>query len=79
MSFLDKSVDYKSYTMREAIDEAKRCLRCKVPSCQKGCPISNDIPDFIYQLSKGNLGEAREILARKTNLPAVCGRICPHE
>ena len=79
MSFLDKSVDYESYTMREAIDEAKRCLRCKVPSCQKGCPISNDIPDFIYQLSKGNLGEAREILARKTNLPAVCGRICPHE
>lgn len=79
MSFSDKAMDYKSYTMREAIDEAKRCLRCKVPACQKGCPINNDIPDFIYQLSKGNLGEAREILAKKTNLPAVCGRICPHE
>lgn len=68
-----------SYTMQEAINEAKRCLRCKVPACQKGCPINNDIPDFIYQLSKGNLGEAREILAKKTNLPAVCGRVCPHE
>ncbi len=67
------------YTMYEAIKEAKRCLRCKNPSCQKNCPINNDIPDFIYQLSKGNLGEAREILARKTNLPAVCGRVCPHE
>lgn len=79
MPFSDKAMDYKSYAMHEAIDEAKRCLRCKVPACQKGCPINNDIPDFIYQLSKGNLGEAREILARKTNLPAVCGRICPHE
>lgn len=68
-----------SYTMQEAIREAKRCLRCKNPACQKACPINNDIPDFIYQLSKGNLGEAREILARKTNLPAVCGRVCPHE
>ncbi len=77
MSNSEKQVGYK--TMQEAIQEAKRCLRCKVPSCQKGCPINNDIPDFIYQLSKGNLGEAREILARKTNLPAVCGRICPHE
>lgn len=77
MSNSEKQVGYK--IMQEAIQEAKRCLRCKVPSCQKGCPINNDIPDFIYQLSKGNLGEAREILARKTNLPAVCGRICPHE
>ena len=39
----------------------------------------NDIPDFIHALSKGNLGEARQILAEKTNLPAVCGRVCPHE
>lgn len=75
----DETNTNQSYTMQEAIDEAKRCLRCKNPACQKGCPISNDIPDFIYQLSKGNLGEAREILAKKTNLPAVCGRVCPHE
>jgi glutamate synthase (NADPH/NADH) small chain len=47
--------------------------------CKTGCPIENEIPDFIHQLSKGNLGEARNILAEKTNLPAVCGRVCPHE
>lgn len=79
MTVSDKNTETRSYTMREAIDEAKRCLRCKDPLCQTGCPIRNDIPDFIYQLSKGNLGEAREILAKKTNLPAVCGRVCPHE
>ncbi len=67
------------FTMLEAINEAKRCLRCKVPMCKKGCPIENDIPDFIHALSKGNFGEARSILAAKTNLPAVCGRVCPHE
>ena len=31
------------FTMREAIDEAKRCLQCKVPQGEKGCPISNHI------------------------------------
>lgn len=66
-------------TLREAIDEAKRCLKCPRPSCKAGCPIENDIPEFIHELSKGNLGEAREIIARKSNLPAVCGRVCPHE
>ncbi len=71
--------DSMPFTMKEAIAEAQRCLHCKKPMCKTGCPIENEIPDFIHQLSKGNLGEARNILAEKTNLPAVCGRVCPHE
>lgn len=69
----------ESYTMLEAINEAKRCLHCKVPQCKKGCPISHDIPDWIHELSKGNLGNAMKIINDKSNLPAVCGRVCPHE
>lgn len=67
------------YTMVEAINEAKRCLHCKNPMCKKGCPISNDIPDWIHELSKGNLGNAMAIINTKSNLPAVCGRVCAHE
>lgn len=66
-------------TMLEAITEAKRCLRCKVPLCRKGCPISNDIPDWIHELSMGNLGNAMAIINAKSNLPAVCSRVCAHE
>ncbi len=69
----------ESYTMAEAIKEAQRCLHCKVPQCQKGCPISNDIPDWIHELKKGNLGNAISIIRAKSNLPAVCGRVCGHE
>lgn len=76
---LEEKYDSTPLTMAEALKEAKRCLHCKVPMCKKGCPIENDIPDFIEALSKGNFGEARSILAAKTNLPAVCGRVCPHE
>ena len=72
-------VVHEGFTTREAIDEAKRCLHCKVPQCKKGCPIGNDIPDFVHELSMGNIGSAMSIINNKSNLPAICGRVCPHE
>jgi glutamate synthase (NADPH/NADH) small chain len=66
-------------SLREAIHEANRCMNCKKPTCQEGCPISNDIPEFIQSLGRGDIGEAKKIIARKSNLPAVCGRVCAHE
>ncbi len=69
----------ENYTMKEAIAEAKRCLNCKVPQCRKGCPISNEIPSWIHELSMGNLGNAMAIINTRSSLPAVCGRVCAHE
>jgi len=68
-----------SYTLPEAIKEAQRCLRCKVPQCKNACPINNEIPEWIHELMKGNLGNAIHIIRSKSNLPAVCGRVCAHE
>ncbi len=72
-------MENKDYTMAEAIREAKRCLGCKVPQCRKGCPVENDIPAWIHELSMGNLGNAMAIINLRSNLPAVCGRVCAHE
>ena len=47
--------------------------------CRTGCPIENEIPLFVAALAKGNIGEAGQIIARRSNLPAVCSRVCPHE
>lgn len=69
----------ESYTLPEAIREAQRCLHCKVPVCRKGCPIGNDIPEWIGELAKGNFGNAMAIINKRSNLPAVCGRVCAHE
>ena len=69
----------EGFTMIEAIAEAKKCLQCKVPQCRKGCPIENEIPNFIHALSMGNMGDAMRIINEKSNLPAICGRVCPHE
>lgn len=69
----------KGFTTKEAIEEAKRCLNCKNPLCVQGCPIEHNIPGFIHQLSMGNIGGAMQIINEKSNLPAICGRVCPHE
>ena len=63
----------------EAINEARRCLNCARPLCRTGCPIENNIPQFIRALSEGNIGLAYEIISERSNLPAICGRVCPHE
>ena len=72
-------VVHHPFSPLEAITEAKRCLHCKVPQCVKGCPIGNHIPDFVHELSKGNMGSAMKVINETSNLPAICGRVCPHE
>ena len=63
----------------EAVAEAKRCLNCKVPQCRKGCPIENEIPQFIHAMTLGDFGAAAEHIYHRSDLPAICGRICPRE
>ena len=69
--------------MKENTQEIKEyteyCLNCKVKPCQKGCPLSNDIPAFIHATKENNIEEAYKILYNTTVLGALCGRICPHE
>ncbi|HLB12052.1 MAG TPA: NAD(P)-dependent oxidoreductase [Dehalococcoidia bacterium] len=64
------------YTVREAMEEANRCLRCPEPSCVQGCPVHNRIPDFIASLLDGDFARGLNVLRQTTNLPAVCGRVC---
>lgn len=67
------------YDFETAIEEADRCIQCKKPFCQEGCPVNVDIPQFIKALREKDLSEAIAILKSKNSLPAVCGRVCPQE
>ena len=65
--------------MEEIQEKAKYCLNCKVKPCSlKGCPLNNNIPDFIKEIKEENYKEAYKILCQTTVLPGGCGRICPH-
>ena len=63
----------------EALGEANRCLQCKNPRCMKGCPVSIRIPEFIACIRQGDIKGAYEIISESSNLPAICGRVCPQE
>ena len=65
--------------MENIIEEANRCLNCKVKPCSKACPLGNDIPTFIKAVKENNLEEAFNVLTQTTVLGAICGRVCPHQ
>src|SRR3712207_2359081 len=67
------------YTLEEAKLEASRCLQCKNPLCVQACPVSINIPAFIQKIREEKLGEAADTIAKYSNLPAICGRVCPQE
>ncbi|GGC78930.1 NADPH-dependent glutamate synthase [Enterococcus wangshanyuanii] len=67
------------YTIEEGQAEAERCLQCKNAPCIASCPVMIDIPGFILAIKEGNMQEAADVLGKYTNLPAICGRVCPQE
>lgn len=61
------------------LDEAQRCLECKNPRCQKGCPISTPIPTVIHLLKENRLDEAGKLLFENNPLTTICSLVCNHE
>lgn len=64
---------------RSLLEEAKRCLKCKVPRCKSACPISTDIPAVMQLFLEGREQEAGELLFSNNPLTAICSVVCPHE
>ncbi len=67
------------YTEETALDEAARCLGCKNMPCVSGCPVNIHIPEFISKINELDFEGAYQVIAKSSNLPAVCGRVCPQE
>ncbi|MFW5731142.1 MAG: NADPH-dependent glutamate synthase [Desulfonatronovibrionaceae bacterium] len=67
------------YDRDMAVKEASRCLQCKNPTCQKGCPVEVDCKSFIGLVAEGNFQEAFKVIKDTNSLPAICGRVCPQE
>ncbi len=72
----NKPLDYND---EEAKLEASRCLSCKKPMCQTGCPTGMRIRDFILEIKNDNLEEAAKIIDSCSSLSNICSVVCPHE
>ncbi len=60
-------------------DQAARCSQCGVPFCQSGCPLENNIPDWLRLAAEGETQAAYAASAATNPMPEVCGRICPQD
>jgi len=67
------------YLTRTAVEEASRCLQCKKPLCNQGCPVGIDIGGFIKCIVDGDYASAIRKIKETNALPAICGRVCPQE
>lgn len=59
--------------------EAKRCLYCVDPPCQRACPAFVNAGQFIRHLRFGDLKSAKRVIKRANPLGGVCGTLCPSE
>ena len=60
-------------------NEAARCLQCKVPLCQKNCPISTPVPHIVKLFREGKLMEAGAELFSNNPMSVICATVCNHE
>ena len=61
------------------MDQSSRCAQCGVPFCQTGCPLENNIPDWLRLASEGRVEEAWRQSEATSTMPEICGRICPQD
>jgi len=70
---------YGDYSIKAAQAQASRCSQCGVPFCQEGCPLQNNIPDWLKLAAEDRLEEAYAVSSATNNMPEICGRICPQD
>ncbi|MDR3978573.1 MAG: putative selenate reductase subunit YgfK [Oscillospiraceae bacterium] len=59
-------------------DEQVPLLDCFTAPCKGGCPIEQDIPEYLELCRKGLYGPALRLITEKNALPFITGTICAH-
>ncbi|HWJ03209.1 MAG TPA: putative selenate reductase subunit YgfK, partial [Verrucomicrobiae bacterium] len=52
---------------------------CFVAPCNKGCPIEQDIPQYVRLVGEGKHLDALKVIMDKNPLPFITGTICNHK
>jgi glutamate synthase (NADPH/NADH) small chain len=59
--------------------QASRCIVCPDALCVSACPVTNRIPEWLALAAQGKFDEAAQISEATSNMPEICGRLCPQE
>lgn len=53
-------------------------LDCFIAPCTVGCPIEQDVPEYIRLVGEGRYEEAFDVIVSKNPFPFITGTICTH-
>jgi glutamate synthase (NADPH/NADH) small chain len=72
------------YDTQIAMKQAGRCGQCATPFCSigtpvklSGCPLNNNIPDWLQKLAQGQIELAIDQVYRTNPMPDATGFVCP--
>ncbi len=60
------------------LDQRVPLIDCFTAPCQGGCPIGQDIPEYIELVGKKDYVSALRVITEKNPLPFITGTICAH-
>ncbi len=63
---------------RRKLEEKVPLIDCFTAPCKGGCPIGQDIPEYIELCRQGKYAKALEVILEKNPLPFITGTICAH-
>lgn len=63
---------------RRKLYEKVPLIDCFTAPCKGGCPIQQDIPEYIELCRKGQYASALRLITEKNPLPFITGTICAH-
>ena len=79
----NRILDFKEviipFDHERAMQEGRRCIDCPDPPCVTACPIHNDIPASMQFIANGDFLSAAVNFRKTSNMPEICGRVCPQE
>ncbi len=82
---LAAAIQSDAYHVKAVKPLPRRKLYTKVPlmdcftaPCKGGCPIGQDIPEYMELCRKGQYARALEVILEKNPLPFITGTICAH-
>lgn len=68
------------FSLDTAREEASGCFQCSEShGCVLACPLHNDIPTAMWEVSQGNFFEAAAILRETSDFLEFCGRLTSDE
>ena len=63
---------------KRKLDRAVPLIDCFTAPCSEGCPIHQDIPQYVELVGKGLHADALRVILEKNPLPFITGTICSH-